>query len=461
MNKSILILFLAFTVLFLSQVDLSAQENDFNEFEITINKMRLPFAPSKDKKSKYYSLDDEVAKTLSEVTKELGLYDIKVGIYFDSTLEIEDDMLADFAVLYFNEVTWFREAIVIIATEIFQQGVPQDEEEAYFLSGENNPEKESGDYSKNIQTQLLVYALFINIETGESLGSLDLEVFHTGGSPKKSKAKAMKLLKKKAIRELKRIYWFSSEVIMTEKGMIGIPFGTNSRVNKGLIFEIVEPDRMWELDDEEFLVPGSSAGFATVVDTSADSSGFRILRQWRDIYPGSWAIEHPKPIVALILNFDPPSINSYSNAGIFFQLAPLKRLDCGLGMQIIKVTDSYEEDDYGFGFSGFGIWRFLNTSEIDFGGKLGIDLDLPFKKDDIDQTVHTVLFSTHIGIVGEFLISKKIDFVINAGYRFGVKSDNWQYSEDEETITAYWEKDAPEVDNSGLMFSVGFKYLLF
>jgi len=88
-------------------------------------------------------------------------------------------------------------------------------------------------------------------------------------------------------------------------------------------------------------------------------------------------------------------------------------------------------------------------------------MDIPYRKDDDGQTVNTVLFSAYMGVVGEFLLSKKIDFVISAGYRFSTKSYKWEYSEDEETFPAYWEKDAPEVDNSGVKLSVGFKYLLF
>jgi hypothetical protein len=317
------------------------------------------------------------------------------------------------------------------------------------------------DYSKNVQTQLLVYALFIDIESGQSLGSLELEAFHAGGTSEKSKAKATTSLKKKAKAELKRIYWFSSDLITTNQGKPELPYGTKSGVEKGLIFELFEPDRNWELDDEEFLVPGGSAAIATVADTSADSSGLKIFRQWRDIYPGSWAVEHPAPIFALRLNFSPPSIGSYSNFGISFHFAPLKKFDYGGGIQIIRVIDSYEEDNFGFGFAGFGIVKFVNTSKIDLGGKLGIDFDIPFKKDDDGQIVHTILFSSNIGIVGEFLLSRKLDFVINAGYRFGISADDWKYSEDEESNPAYWEKDAPVVKNSGLMLSVGFNYLLF
>jgi hypothetical protein len=460
MSKPALILFFAFAMSLLFQTGSIAQENDSTQFEIIINKMRLPFPASKDKKAKYYSLDDEAALVLAEATKELGFYDIVVGIYLDSTSAFEDSTFGDFAVLNFNEVTRFSEAIIIIATEISQQGVPSDEDDAYFLLGDDDVRKKSGNYSKNIQTQLSVNAVFIDIETGESQGLLDLEVFHTGGTLKRSKAKAMSLLKKKAKAELERIYWFSADVIKTKKGMMGIAFGTNSKIKKGLIFELVEPDRIWKLDDEEVMVPGSYAAIVTVVDASADSSGFRILRQWRDVYPGSWAVEHPKSIFALGLNLMPPATDAYTNLGIYFHAGAVHDFDWGIGMQIMRVTDSFGDDDYGFGFDAFAMWRFLNTTKIDFGSKMGMDFDIPFRKDDDERMVHTLLFSAHIGIVGEFLLSQQVDFVINAGYRFGVKSGKWEYSEDEESYPAYWEKGSPKVDNSGLMLSVGFKYFL-
>jgi hypothetical protein len=461
MNGLKLTLFIFFIFL-VFQAELFAQETDIAESEIVIHKMRLPFPASKDKKPKYYSLNDEVAIALNQVKRELGLYDIIMGIYIDSTTQVEDSTFGDFLVFNFNEVTHYKEAIVIIGSQVSQQGVSQQEDEAYFSLGENDSvEKKSAGSSKDIQTQLLAYALFVDIETGESLGSLDFEVFHTDGLAKKSKSQAIKLLKKKAKAELKRIYWFSADVIKTKKGAFGIPYGTISRINKGLIFELVEPDRVWELDEEEILVPGSSAAIATVIDTSADSSGFRILRQWRDIYPGSWAVELPKKIYALEFNFIPPAADAYTNLGILFHAGPMHDFDWGIGMQIMRVTDSFGNDDYGFGFDVFGLWRFLNTTKIDFGGKVGLDFDIPFRKDDDGQTVHTLLFSVPIGMVGEFMLSQNFDFVIYAGYRFSVKSDNWEYSDDEENYKAYWEENAPEVENSGLMLSIGFKYFLF
>ena len=461
MNKLNLIVF-AFIFLLIFQTGLFAQETDIAESEFTIHKMRLPFPASKDTKPKYYSLDDEVATALNAVKRELGLYEIILGIYIDSTTQVEDSTFGDFLVFDFDEVSHFQEAIVIIGTNISQQSVSQQEDETYFSLGETDTdEKKSVASSKDIQTQLLAIAMFVDIETGITLGLLDLEVFHTGGSAKKSKAGAMKLLKQKAMAELKQIYWLSADIIKTKKGKQGIPYGTNAGIKKGLMFELVEPDREWELDGETVFVQGSSAAIATVTDTSADSSGFRILRQWRNTYPGSWAVEPAKSIYAIEFAFLPPATEAYTNFGVYFHARPIQDFDWGGGMQIIRTTDSFGDDDYGFGFNLFGMWRFINETKINFSGKVGVDFDIPFRKDDDGQVVNTLLFSAPICFVGEILLSQKFDFIFNIGYRFSAKSDNWEFSEDEENYKAYWDERAPKVDNSGFMFSVGFKMFIF
>lgn len=109
-----------------------ALEHDTTQAEIIINKMKLPFPASKDKKTKYYSLDDEAALVIAQASRALGLYDIVVGIYHDSTSAIEDSSFGDFAVLNFDQVSRFSEASVILPTEISQRGVPSDGDDAFF-----------------------------------------------------------------------------------------------------------------------------------------------------------------------------------------------------------------------------------------------------------------------------------------------------------------------------------------
>ncbi|MCU0644173.1 MAG: hypothetical protein MUC94_07910 [bacterium] len=374
-------------------------------------------------------------------------------------------MIASSPALSFNDLQGYSDAIVIVAANIFQQGVPPEREENYFALNDQISEKKQAEqknnYPNNIQTRLDFFAQIINIETGETYRPLDFEIIHTGGSIKKSKQKVMKLLKQKIGYELKNIYWLSSEIFDSSNGKLGIPWGTRNLVKKGMAFDIIEPDQIWTGDDEDFLVPGGIAGVAMVVDTSADSSGLKILRQWRDHYPGAWVVEHPEPIFGLGMHYYLPTTDSYNNLGFSFHFRPIHTFDCGVGLQFIRARDSYGDDDYGFGFGGFGIWRFINTSKIDVGGKLGVDLEIPFRKDDDGEIVSTALFSAQVGIVAELLFASKYDFVIHAGYRFATKSDSWEYSEDEETIPAYWENDAPEIANSGLILSIGFKHFLF
>jgi len=466
MNRLKIIALAAVIAFYIFPSCLNAQVDEFEEFDFSINTMKLPMPPLKGEKSAYPSLDDEVATIMDQALQDLRLWDIIVGVYFDSALQSQDSTIHEELIVNFKELEGYSEAIVILGSDIFQQGVPPEKDEAYFSIEKriwgNKAKTGEEKYSKNIQTQLSVFAQFINIENGESLGTLELEVFHTGGSSKKSRTKTMKRLKEKALYEFKRIYWFSSDVITTKNKKTGLPRGTNSGVHKGIIFELVEPDRIWTIDGEEFINPGGSAAIATVVDTSADSSGLKILRQWREYSKDCWAVEYPFPIWAIQLNYSPPSsANSYSNFAILLQAQTIQNFGVGFGMQAIKVADSYGDDDYGFGFSGFGLWRFLNTSKIDLGGKFGLDLDFPFRKDDDGQTVHALLLSANIGMTAEFLLSAKWDLAVNAGYRFAAKTDTWEYSEDEDMYDAYWEENAPEIINSGFLFSFGIRYLIF
>jgi hypothetical protein len=445
MNKLRLIILFAFMILLGFQTDIKAQETEITGSEITINKMRLPVLPN-DKKPNYNSFDDEAAIIISEVVKQLRLYDILVGIYIDSTSVNLDSTITKGMVVDFKYIEEFSEAIVITAANISQKSILQGEDE---------------EFPDNISTEIKVLSYFINIETGEFLGSFDVEAAHLGGSREESKTKALKTLKQKVTYELERIYLFSSDILSTNNGIITLQLGTDHGIEKGMIFDIIEPDRAWKVDDGELIVPGGRVGHASVVDTAKDSSSLQVLRQWQNHYEGSWVVEHPNKIYALQLSFVPPLIDSYFNFGIYFNARPIHNFDWGLGMHINQVPDSFGENNFGIGLAGFGIWRFLNMSRFDIGGKLGIDLDIPFKKDDDGQTVYTTLFSAHIGIVAEFPLSPKSDFVFSAGYRFGVKSDEWEFSEDEETYPAFWENGSPEVDNSGFMLSFGYKYLLF
>ncbi|UCE04821.1 MAG: hypothetical protein JSW07_14505 [bacterium] len=472
MNKIILIILsVIILILFLTFQDtVKAQIIDSTEAKIMMEKMRLPLPPSKGKKAEYYSLEDEVAFKLIEAIEQLRLYDVFVGIYYDSTIEISDSAFTDDMVVDIKQVRagGFIEAIVLTTTNMYQIGVLPGEKEDYFSIKpsfrdifEKDSEVSEEAYVKNIQTQLFVQAQLLDLDTGNLITTLEIEAIQTGGSREKSKVKVLKQFKNKLIYELKWLYWLASEVMLKENRKLIVPIGTELGVEKGMIFELIEPDRIMIEDEVEMLIPGGRVAFATVADTANEKSSLEILRQWQDDYPGSWVVERLRPIHALQLNFIPPSTDSHTTFGIQFHARPLKLFDWGLGARFVKITDSDDNNDYGFGFGGFIICRFLNMAKLDVGGQLGLDLDIPFREDDEGRIVHTALFSAYTGITAEFLLSAKSDLFISVGYRIGGETNNWEYSEDDETYSAYWKDKAPEVDNTGFMLSVGIKFLLF
>ena len=260
--------------------------------------------------------------------------------------------------------------------------------------------------------------------------------------------------------ELKKSYWLSSPIASFQEA-ITVAIDTSRGIEKDMMFEIYEPDRTWNTKDQVVTVPGGHVGFAKAIKVGSDSSQLQVLRRWQSFHPGSWVVEHPNSIFALQINSNLPSTNSYFNCGCYFNARALYQFDWGFGVQAIRVTDSESKDDWGFGFAGFAIWRFSDHYKFDTGIKVGLDLDIPFRRDDNGEMVTTTLFSTHLGLISEILISSRTDLVLFAGYRLGVKSHHWQFSDEEDSIPGYWEDQPPKVDNSGIMFSAGLKFYLF
>jgi len=443
---------------------INAQEIDTTETEINIKNMRLPL-PAYANKSIRYTIDDEIANLIADILERIGVNDVFVGIELDSTFLNIDSTINKYTIVTCNELNGIREAIVVSATEIFQFNDEQEENGTYFKLKRSifkkKPSQKTEPDSTNIYTEISVFLNFIDIETGDNIGYIDVTATHTGGSLKQSKEKALENLWDKLMMELKKIYWLSFYIESTTNGKIKLPFGTNYGIKKGKIFELVEPDRIWEDEKGEYIVAGGRVGFATVSDTTRDSSKVKIIRLWQDFYPESWVVEYPYTIQGFELNLVAPSTDYYLSFGIQFHANPMQKIDWGFGMQIIQVADSFGDKNFGFGFSGFGIWRFLNGAKFDIGAKLGINIDIPFKEDDNGQIVNTALFSTQIGIIAEYPLSEKFDIVFGLGYRFGVKSSEWEFSENDETFPAYWRNDSPEVDNTGYILSTGFKYYLY
>ena len=111
-------------------------------------------------------------------------------------------------------------------------------------------------------------------------------------------------------------------------------------------------------------------------------------------------------------------------------------------------------------FTGrFKYARYLNRgAELGFAAAINAVEGSGLTKEALE---YAGLFSGSLGFHSEFLLSAKTDFVCELGYRFGIKTDNWVYSDDEEDGDPYWLEKAPELNNTGFVLSLGIKYHLF
>ena len=462
MNKLWLILLLTVIIFSGLKKNSIAQEYEDTDYEVNIEKMRVPILPT-DNMSKYANLKDEIAILINRVKKEVGLRGVIVGVELDSAFVNLDSLITQDMIIDFKWLQISSEAIVVAEATMQQQHVSLGKDKNYFTSQypvHKSPAGHDEELSNNIKTELYVLAHFVDVETGDYLGSLDEKIIYIGGTREQSKRNALKALGNKVENELRRIYWLSADIVKSRKGIITTFLGASHGIKKGELFEIIAPAKRGDPQKDQVARPGGIVGLAAVENTFRDSTQLKVIRQWQDFYAGSWVVEHPNPVSALQLVMIPP-LYDYFNIGLQFVSSPVTHFDWGLGMFYSQVKDSYEDENSGLGFTGFGLWRFWNSPKLDISAKLGIDLDIPFRRDDDDELVNTLLFSAHVGMVAEFPLSQKFDFVFHTGYRFGIKTDDWEYSVDDETIPAFWESEAPEVDNSGFMFSVGYKFYLF
>ena len=451
----------------------NAQTATTGKKHITAKKMRLLILPSESTSGE--SIDRQVAGVIISCATELGRFDIIDRNNLDKILEEHALQLSgaidDSMAINIGRIATARQAIVTDVLAFSQRGVPPSNETekeedkslleeiitGILLGGSDEEEK----YPNNIQTYLSVQIRMIDIETGRSLESADINLEHTGGNRGASRNEVINELRRKTTRELKELYMLSSEVISVESTEVLLYLGSGVGVKKGTLFELVSPERKKIYEDETIIIPGRSAGIVCVNDISGESNRSTLLRQWRSIEPGYQALEYPKSIHGLQILFSPGVVDSLLSFGAEFHWRPLHQWNWGFGIRYSRITDSYGDKDHGFGVGGFGSWQFFNSPKLKISGRVGLDVDFPFRKDDENQTVSLPVISGPIGFVGDIYLSTKSDIFLFAGYRFSGRSGNWQRSTEgeEKSRTAVWNNGAPQVNISGFFVSVGYKII--
>jgi len=359
------------------------------------------------------------------------------------------------------------EALIIDMVSFSQIGVPpeedEEEEDRNFFESifDGLFSNDSEDYSDNIHTRLTVQFRNIDLISGEEIDRFKVRVSHTGGTKPESEEQALENFREVVFNEVRMIYQLVSDVITVDGVDLDLRIGSNLGVTNNTLFEIIEPNQIKIAGDEEITSPGESAGLVCVQSVDDTVNRSLIIRQWKVMEPGYYANEFNKNIHGLQVFFLPKFPGDYMYIGGQFHYSPLGSWDYGIGIHYAALRDSYNGTNHGIGFGIFGSYRLFTFTAVMIHAKIGFDLNIPFKEDDDGTTVTTAVLSQTLAISSSFMLTKKSDVEINIGYRLSTRSSSWSYSENEEEYDAYWDGAPPEVDLSGLYFTIGFKFIFF
>lgn len=419
-------------------------------------------------------LNQDLADIIVDIAYQSGRFNI-VSIDDVGEMSVEEKYsrnayAGDSIIIRIGKEFGCDEALIIDAVNFSQVGVPpsetDDEEEEDrnileqiidgLLSGDSDE-----DFSYNIQTILSVNIRNIDLHTGEYFDDINLTVSHTGGDLKDSRGNAFNKFRFLMENELLMVYQLVSEVIAIDGNDIQIRLGKNLGIRKRTLFEIFEPDKIRIVEGEEITTPGRSVGLACVEQVRDTLNLSRVVRQWRPIGAGYRVYEFHSSVNAFQIYASPAFPSDHFFIGGQFHFNTLSDVEFGINFRYIQIKDSYNETDHGFGVGGHAGFSILNIPTMILRIKAGIDVDLPFKKDDDGRVATAPLFSGLVGLSSSFMLSKKTDFEVSAGYRLSTRSSSWTYSEEEDTYDAYWVESPPSVDLSGFYLAAGFKFLIF
>ncbi len=458
-------------LLFIFILKINAQQPEPAKSNITEQRLWMLILPGTYFPPLESPLEQTLAGIVADIAWESGRFEVFDWYEARKYIKINDSRKSQFLqvsdIINAGDSLDCDEVLIIDLVNFTQVGVPpaedDEEEDRNILEQivDGIFSSDSDDYSDNIYTRIEVQFRNIDLLSKKELDRFKVNVSHTGGNKAESEEQAVQNFKSAVNNELRMLYQLVSEVVAVDGTDLSMKLGSNLGISRNTLFEITEPDVIKKVGDDEVFVPGEPVGIVCVGSVGDTVNKSLVLRQWKAIEPGYYAYEFNKNVYGIQVYFLPPFPKKYMYIGAQFHYSPLSSFDFGGGLRYSYVTDSYDEKDHGLGFGVFAGKRLASMTSMIVMLRVGVDLDIPFKKDDDGRTVNSAVLSGTLGISGSLMLSKKSDIEINFGYRFSTKSSEWTYTEEEENYDAYWIEAPPEIDLSGFMSLLGINLFFF
>ena len=400
-------------------------------------------------------------------------------------------MINDENIIEIGNMASADEALILKIIQFNQKGVPKEKDEE---NDENDEDEKSTLFSwlvktvvteaidqikkpdsleleNNIHTEFKGSVKIVNLESGKSEKSFDLNANHTGGNRAQSLNKVLNQISRQARTRLKRLYMITSEIIEVQGAYVSILSGKNLGLKEGAMFEVSSKNRTKTYKGRTINLPGKTRGLLRITELGPDASQARVVRKWRPIRQGHRAYELKYPAEVADIQFTYLESIKYQFGGKFW-ISTHSRFSGSFNLLLGSIQDSRQKMN---NFIGFGSdLRYTIFSRFGITGSTSLTLPVlfPFRRDDEEHFVSSIFSDLSINGNLSIQINSKMDIVFSMNHIYTTLHGPWQWRKDTgeqddegktitETEPAVWTSAEPVFHKDGTYFSVSIRLLRF
>jgi len=400
-------------------------------------------------------------------------------------------MINDENIIEIGNMASADEALILKIIQFNQKGVPKEKDEENDENDEDEKstlfswlvktvvteaidqikESDSLELENNIHTEFKGSVKIVNLESGKSEKSFDLNANHTGGNRAQSLSKVLNQISRQTRTRLKRLYMITSEIIEVQGAYVSILSGENLGLKEGAMFEVSSKNRTKTYKGRTISLPGKTRGLLRITELGPDASQARVVRKWRPIRQGHRAYELKYPAEVADIQFTYLENIKYQFGGKFW-ISPHSRFSGSFNLLLGSIQDSRQKMN---NFIGFGSdLRYTIFSRFGITGSTSLTLPVlfPFRRDDEEHFVSSIFSDLSINGNLSIQINSKMDIVFSMNHIYTTLHGPWQWRKDTgeqddegktitETEPAVWTSAEPVFHKDGTYFSVSIRLLRF
>ena len=439
----------------------------------------------------HIDIANQILSIISSQATSLGRFEIIDRNLVTEILEEQkfqfSGMIKDENIIEIGNMASADEALILKIIQFNQKGVPREDDEKDDEDDDENStlfswlvktlvtetidqikEPDSLELENNIHTEFRGSVKIVNLNSGKSEKSFDLNANHTGGNRAQSLSKVLNQISRQTRTRLKRLYMITSEIIEINGAYVSILSGENLGLKEGVMFEVSSKNRTKTYKGRTISLPGKTRGLLRITKLGPDASKARVVRKWRPIRQGHRAYELKYPAEVADIQFTYLENIKYQFGGKFW-ISPHSRFSGSFNLLLGSIQDSRQKMN---NFIGFGSdLRYTIFSRFGITGSTSFTLPVlfPFRRDDEDHFVSSIFSDPSINGNLSIQINSTMDIVFSMNHIYTALHDPWQWRKDtgeqDETITetepAVCTSAEPVFHKDGTYFSVSIRLFRF